>query len=183
MLLQPSDSWKWWFDDHHDKLMIDLNDHLTFATAYLGKDLVSAAKEKQPFSIDDARLYISILDAIPTSLSIPHRVQIALNSVAVVRFYKPLMPQSWFFQKQIGGMSVLPDYGQVVQLKATDDCTVVELIVVEPQDPASICMALEQTTLCETKVLAPFDVIKVMNNRFIPNQNETFPTLKWGSAG
>lgn len=33
--------------------------------------------------------------------SIPHQVQLVLNAIAVSRFYKPLMPQSWFLVNNI----------------------------------------------------------------------------------
>lgn len=169
-MLQPSENWMWWFDTTNQRLMLDLDDDLAFTTAYHGKDLVNAAQKTQAFSIDDAKVYMRFAEKLSHStLSVPERVQVALNSVAVLRFYKPLMPQSWFFQRQDEYHIISHlELGQLVSLDT--DGGRVQLWVIEPQETASICMALSTVTLAPTRTLHRCDVIKVMNDRFAVEQ-------------
>ena len=98
MCIQPNDNWQWHYDAHDDRLMLDLSDRMIFATEYKGRQLVPSSFTTQPFCVDDAALYYQLMDkAAELDWSVPHQVQLVLNAIAVSRFYKPLMPQSWFF--------------------------------------------------------------------------------------
>ena len=164
MLLQPGENWKWWFDQEEDRLMLDLGDEMTFSTAYQSKELVNAAQESQNFSIEDARLYSSLLDTFPKKeLSVPECVQIALNGVAVAKFYRPMMPQSWFFQQQTKHHENTLSQGQRILLQTAQRSA--PFMLVETNDLASICMALESIQLSESRTLQQCEVIKVMNDR------------------
>ncbi|MGY3860654.1 cell division protein ZapC [Aeromonas lacus] len=166
MLIQPTDSWQWHYDAKNDRLMLDLSDNMLFATEYKGRQLVPSSFTTQPFCVDDAALYYQLMDkAAELAWSIPHQVQLVLNAIAVSRFYKPLMPQSWFFGEQHPVIS--PQNGDLVWMNTPHGRG--EFMVIEAGDQASVCMNLTQDfVLTTSKTLPRFGVIKVMNNRMTP---------------
>lgn len=94
--------------------------------------------------------------------STPHQVQLVLNAIAVSRFYKPLMPQSWFFHEQQA--HVIPEMGSLVWMDTPHGRG--EFMVIEAGDQASVCLNLtDELVLTNSKTLPRFAVIKVMNNR------------------
>jgi cell division protein ZapC len=111
--------------------------------------------------VDDA-LYYQLMDkAAELDWSTPHQVQLVLNAIAVSRFYKPLMPQSWFFHEQqahvIPDMDpwcgwIRPTVGGIHghRSRRSGEC------LPEPD---------RRLVLTNSKTLPRFAVIKVMNNR------------------
>jgi len=171
MFIQPTDSWQWHYDCHTDRLMLDLFDNMLFATEYQGRQLVPAAFASQPFSVDDAALYYQLMDkAAELCWSIPHQVQLVLNAIAVSRFYKPLMPQSWFFSEQ--HPLVKPQNGDLVWMNTPYGNG--EFMVIEAGEQASVCLNLTTDLVLTTnKTLPRFGVIKVMSNRMKPRMTVT----------
>lgn len=169
MILLPDDNWCWCFDVDRDRLLLDLSAELQFETAYPAKQLVPAAREAQPFSLDDASRYFHLLECIAElPLSEPERVQIVLNAIAACRFGKPMLPQSWFF-RDYDFMHGAPLLGEVVSMISEQGHG--DFLVIEPGETASLCLLLsEQLALNEDKHLTQSAVIKVMNNRLIPFQ-------------
>lgn len=163
MCIQPNDNWQWHYDAQDDRLMLDLSDRMIFATEYKGRVLVPNAFCTQAFCVDDAALYYQLMDkAADLDWSVPHQVQLVLNAIAVSRFYKPLMPQSWFFNEQQG--SCVPELGSLVCMQTSHGLG--EFMVIEAGDQASVCLNLtEELILTTSKILPRFAVIKVMNNR------------------
>lgn len=163
MCIQPNDNWQWHYDAQDDRLMLDLSDRMIFATEYKGRQLVPSSFTTQPFCVDDAALYYQLMDkAAELDWSVPHQVQLVLNAIAVSRFYKPLMPQSWFFHEQQTHCS--PDMGSLVWMETPHGRG--EFMVIEAGEQASVCLNLtEELVLTASKILPRFAVIKVMNNR------------------
>ncbi|MEG0008065.1 MAG: cell division protein ZapC [Aeromonas sp.] len=163
MCIQPNDNWQWHYDAQDDRLMLDLSDRMIFATEYKGRQLVPASFTTQPFCVDDAALYYQLMDKIAElDWSTPHQVQLVLNAIAVSRFYKPLMPQSWFFNEQQVHCQL--ETGTIVTMQTAHG--VGEFMVIEAGDQASVCLNLtEGLILTTSKTLPTFGVIKVMNNR------------------
>lgn len=164
MFLQPNDQWQWHYDAKSDRLMLELSDEMIFATEYQGRQLVPASFTTQPFCVDDASLYYQLMDnATDLNWSVPHQVQLVLNAIAVSRFYKPLMPQSWFFIEL--GQQLMPERGELVVMHTQHGEGV--FMVIEAGEQASVCLNLtEELMLSGNKLMPRFAVIKVMNNRF-----------------
>ncbi|WMC12130.1 cell division protein ZapC [Oceanimonas pelagia] len=161
MLLQPNDQWCWFVGaDRH--LMLDLGEDMLFATPYLQHKLICAGDLRQNFSVEDTGLYYTFLDKLSCVATPSRRIQAALNGVAVARFYKPLMPQSWFFEPQADYHQ--PQLGELIGL----DCGErhLTMMVVETSPSASLCISLSaDVVLSESKKLPVFGAIKVMNDR------------------
>jgi len=148
MCIQPNDNWQWHYDAQDDRLMLDLSDRMIFATEYKGRQLVPCSFTTQPFCVDDAALYYQLMDkASELDWSTPHQVQLVLNAIAVSRFYKPLMPQSWFFHEQ--STHFMPEMGSLVWMDT----------------PHGRVNLTDELVLTTSKILPRFAVIKVMNNR------------------
>ncbi|MBR7628861.1 cell division protein ZapC [Aeromonas popoffii] len=165
MCIQPNDNWQWHYDAHHDRLMLDLSDRMIFATEYKGRQLVPCSFTTQPFCVDDAALYYQLMDkAVELDWSTPNQVQLVLNAIAVSRFYKPMMPQSWFFGEV--HPFIIPETGALVCMNTLHGKG--EFMVIEAGEQASVCLNLtDDLMLTASKILPRFGVIKVMNNRMI----------------
>ncbi|MBO1519477.1 cell division protein ZapC [Oceanisphaera pacifica] len=169
MLLQPNDQWRWFVgEDSH--LMLELGDDMLFCTPYLKKHLVRAEQLDQCFSVEDTGLYYNFIDKLSSFGSSAQRVQAALNGVAVARFYKPLMPQSWFFEPQADYHQ--PELGELITLDITTE--LLTLMVVETSPSASVCISLSnEKLLSNSKQLITFGAIKVMNDRIISSDTHS----------
>ena len=163
MLLQPNDQWRWFIgEDKH--LMLDLGEDMLFSSPYQEKNLVCSASLNQCFSVEDTGLYYRFLDKLSDMGSAAQRVQAALNGVAVARFYKPLMPQSWFFEPQADYHQ--PELGELIGLDVANEQLI--MMVVETSPSASVCISLAgERLLSGSKQLVTFGAIKVMNDRLV----------------
>ncbi|MDP5291958.1 cell division protein ZapC [Oceanimonas sp. CHS3-5] len=169
MLLQPNDQWCWFVGaDRH--LMLDLGEEMLFATPYLQKKLICAENMRQNFSVEDTGLYYTFLDKLSCVATPSRRVQAALNGVAVARFYKPLMPQSWFFEPQADYHQ--PQLGELIGLDSGERN--LAMMVVETSPSASLCISLSaDVLLSDSKKLPVFGAIKVMNDRLFSLEEDT----------
>ncbi|MFP2769436.1 cell division protein ZapC domain-containing protein [Oceanisphaera sp. KMM 10153] len=163
MILQPNDGWRWFMgEDQH--LMLDLGAEMLFSTPYIKKQLVCSDNMDQCFSVEDTGLYYRFLDKLGAIGAPAQRVQAALNGIAIARFYKPLMPQSWFFEPQADYHQ--PQLGELIALDVQTE--LLTLMVVETSPSATVCMSLSaEQLLAGTKQLSTFGAIKVMNDRII----------------
>ncbi|MFT4926898.1 MAG: cell division protein ZapC [Phenylobacterium sp.] len=173
-MLQPTEQWQWQPNPAHNQLFLDIDVSMSFTTAYESKYLTADAMTDNTFSLDDAEYYqqtVTVLSEMNV-WSMPEVVQIALNATAAHRFYKPMMPKSWFFKTNrlpaqfvSSASASMSDAADAVCLLYTElGCG--RFLVVEQGDKASICMLLEeQLPLNETRSMARFDIIKVMNDR------------------
>ncbi|MGY4025860.1 cell division protein ZapC [Aeromonas rivuli] len=175
MFLQPNDQWQWHYDAKSDRLMLELSDDMVFATEYQGRQLVPASFATQAFCVEDASLYYQLMDhAADLNWSIPQQVQLVLNAIAVHRFYKPLMPQSWFFIEL--GQLMAPQQGELVIMHTQDGQGT--FMVIEAGEQASVCLNLTgELMLSGNKLMPRFAVIKVMNNRF-GHYHQAAPALR-----
>ncbi|WP_341504098.1 cell division protein ZapC domain-containing protein [Gallaecimonas sp. GXIMD4217] len=169
MILEPKHDWTWHFDDATDRLELHLGE-LCFVTPYHASLLIPDARRGAQFDMDDADYYRQVLEALALNegWSAPERVQIALNACAIRRFAKPTMPRSWFFAENPQGRAQVqgPALLSLQTPFGRGQCLAVECF-----DSSTLCMLLEAPlALSERKTMAPFDVVKVMNDRLWPSQ-------------
>lgn len=169
IMLKPSDTWNWYYDNKAKYLMLDLGMDMVFRVNLPCKVLIDSAFEQCKFSVDDASAYQMFVEHISfLPLSEPRKVELALNCVAAKRFHKPMLPKSWFFEPQ--GEGYCPEEGEVVSLK--NDLGEGHFIIVENYECASMCMLVDMDSfaLNPTKYMAFCEPIKVMNDRMAKMQ-------------
>ncbi|WP_064604132.1 cell division protein ZapC [Photobacterium sp. J15] len=163
-MLKPNNSWMWYYDPKHDSLMLDLGEEMVFRVSIPTKHLVTSAFEKTVFTVDDASVFQTFQESIAhLDLTLPRKAELALNAVAASRFHKPMMPKSWFFTNQQGGVE--PENGDIVELET--EFATAKFLIIENSGCASLCMLaeVEPLTLNVSKEMAFCDTIKVMNDR------------------
>ncbi|WP_117235479.1 cell division protein ZapC [Vibrio maerlii] len=163
-MLKPSDTWKWYFDETTESLMLDLGNDMVFKTNIPHKMLVDCAKRDSDFCVDDASSYQTFKETISfLGLSEPRQAELALYCVAAKRFHKPVQPKSWFFDAQ--GQEYKPEEGDIVRL--VNQHSLGYFIVLEAGESASLCtyVDLDEFHLSGSKSLAFGDSIKVMHDR------------------
>lgn len=170
-MLQPSNQWQWQVDSEK-RLLLDIDPSMAFTTAYNTKQLTMEVLNDTSFSLEDAIYYQDLTVKLQQlgQWTIPEMVQIALNATAANRYYKPVMPKSWFFK--INDMAL--HFGESVV-----DLTVVlyteygagHALNIQQTGNATLCMLLEESLpLSEDKALNRFEIIKVMNDRLFSSQ-------------
>lgn len=165
MMLKPNHVWKWYFDTNADVLMLDLGHDMSFHVAIAKKQLIPDAFVENTFSVDDASLFQTYLEAIAQlPLSNETKTELALNAVAAFRFHKPVLPKSWYFNIQT--LHYSPSVGCIVTLENQFNCG--SFLVIENAGSASLCMLVDEKSfqLNDIKEMTLCSVIKVMNDRF-----------------
>lgn len=164
LTIRPTDNWRWFFDDKHDCLMLDISNDMLFRSRYSSKMLTPDAFGAFPFSVADAEKYYQFYQQCQIlPLTEPQKIELVLNAIIASSHLKPVLPRSWYFVQQ--PMLFTPRLGQVVeaQLQGTNDN--INLIVVEDGDVASLCLLAEPVVTMAGKRYCLADVIKVMNDR------------------
>lgn len=167
-MLQPTEQWHWQLNADKNQLLLDIDPSMAFSTAYRDKHLTDEISTGCRFNLDDALYYQHMVAQLDDSgrWSTPEVVQIALNATAARRFYKPLMPKSWFFKTNLMAES-FADGGEaqpLCHLYSEVDCAL--FLIIEAGERASVCMLLDpELMLNESRSMSQFDIIKVMNDR------------------
>lgn len=177
MRIKPDDSWRWFFDAEHDRMMLDLADGMLFRSRFSRKMLTPDAFDPSGFCVDDAALFFTFEEKCRRcELNADQRAELVLNALVASRFLKPLMPKSWHFESH-GQGDWQPTDGELVAVFAC-------VKAVKRRG----CWWLRQEKVprfvyCSTAVDAAGramqlgDAIKVMHDRLLPHaqqQNQAF---------
>ncbi|PKH24255.1 cell division protein ZapC [Enterobacterales bacterium CwR94] len=167
MKIKPDDSWHWYFDTDHDRMMLDLADGMLFRSRFSRRMLTPDAFQANGFCVDDAAFFFNMDEKCRLLALESHlRAELVLNALVARRFLKPLMPKSWHFTSH--GQAFVPSEGDGVQVQLCDSGEIATLVVVESGESAALCLLAQNQLLLAGKTMILGEAIKVMNDRLYP---------------
>lgn len=170
MQLKPNNNWRWYFDDEHNRMMLDFADGMLFRSRFSRKSLISDAFNDELFTVEDASFYGYFSKKCQQlDLTAEQQAELSLNALVAWRFLKPQMPKSWYFVTQCSGWQ--PQCADIAYAWLTSEHYPLPLLVAEAGDNASLCLIAQPELALAGRVMQLGEAIKIMNDRLVPGKS------------
>jgi len=164
MSINVGTDWRWRFDLSSSTLVLEQSAGAQIDTDLPAKLLIPDAQLGAEFDMDDANSFQCFYEQLRSYIELPEEAlqQLVCKAAAAKRFYKPVMPKSWFFLPSAANLTL--DEGYAVELDTPSQPGL--FMAIEVGEKATLFMLLgDSLSLSEGKTMLRGDMIKVMNDR------------------
>lgn len=154
----------WQFNLKQNRLEVFSGDAFCYATGLRQSQLSGDALQRQPFGIDDLDFLHASYELLTEQCGMDESNGMlhAMNAVSARRFFKPIMPQSWYFLPSSARLTLSELI--LVELDTPEDSGL--FLILDQDDSAALVMLVsESLTLTEHKTMTRGSVIRVMEDR------------------
>ncbi|MBD3703610.1 cell division protein ZapC [Klebsiella pneumoniae] len=157
MRIKPDDNWRWYYDEEHDRMMLDLANGMLFRSRFARRMLTRMPLPLLDFALMTPRSIFFEEKCRDLELSKEQRAELVLTR-SPPSVFKPQMPKSWHFIAHTHHWQ--PSGGDAACVWLSDTGEQVNLLVVELGDNAALCLLAQPGLTLAGRVMQLGDVIK-----------------------
>lgn len=156
--------WHWQFNEETNRLEVCSMEDTCYQTNLRKSQLTGDALRSQPLAIDDLAFLHATYESMVEYCGKDEHIalSLAINAASARKFFKPALPQSWFFLPSSAVLTISEQ--MLVELDTALESGI--FFTIETNDTTSLVMSVnDKLALTEHKTLLAGQVIRVMNDR------------------
>ncbi|GGA77629.1 cell division protein ZapC [Neiella marina] len=156
--------WHWQFNESSNRLEVCSSEDCCYQTSLKRSQLTGDAFRKQSLAIDDLSFLHATYELMGENCGKDDlsAMTLAINATSARKFFKPALPQSWFFLPSSAVLTISEQ--MLVELDTASESGI--FLIIETNDTTSLLMAVNETlSLTEHKTMSAGNMIRVMNDR------------------